>query len=541
MRIDDLREVPDLELDTDICVVGAGPAGLTLAAELAGSPWRVLILESGGRTRDPDADRLNDIENIGAPQAQPHRDARNRVLGGSSDTWSGRCGYLDKIDFDCRPWVPESGWPIDAEQVRPYLDRAAGHIGIGYGSGFNDESFWALAGRPRPADGADAELLRPYFWQISKDPRDPFDAKRFGAHVEATRAPNARVVVNATVTHLDTDAGGTRVTALEVTGGDLRRRTVRAGRVVLAAGGIENARLLLASRRVVPHGVGNRDDLVGRYLMDHRCGAVGSFDIAASAAVRDRFGKYVVRSPQGNHTFLHGLALSERIQREEELLHCALWIQEVPAADDPWDAVKRLLRGRADRHDARLVLGSTTLLAAGLRRRLVHRTGLPHRLAGVELRCMVEQQPDPASRITLADHVDRLGMPVARVDWKINAVEDATVRRAAELAAAEIARLGYPAPRLFDWTRTGSAAELPLTDWAHPTGTTRMAADSRHGVVDPDCRVHGVENLYVAGSSVFPANGHVNPTLMILALAVRLADELKAGSATSHTPPAQAS
>ncbi len=485
MRIDSLREVPDIDLETDICIVGSGPAGLTIAAELAGTPWRVLVLESGGRLRDPDIDRLNDIENVGAARARPHRDARNRVLGGSSDTWSGRCGYLDEIDFACRPWVPGSGWPIRAEEVRPYLDRAAGHLGIGYGSGFNDDSFWELSGRPRPPGDVDARLLRPYFWQISKDPADPFAAKRFGAHVAATAAADVRVVVGATVTHIDTDPLGTRVESLEVTGDDLRRRTVRAGRVVLAAGGIENARLLLASRRIVPHGVGNRNDLVGRYLMDHRCGAVGAFDTTTSAAVCDRFGKYVVRSPRGTHTFLHGLALSERVQRAEGLLHCALWIQEMPADDDPWDALKRMLRGRADRHDARVVLGNPGLLLAGARRRWIQRAGLPHRLAGVELRCMVEQRPDPDSRITLADYDDRLGMPVARIDWRTSALEDATVRRAAELAVREFARLGYATPVLSDWARTGSTAPVRLTDWAHPAGTTRMSADPRHGVVDP--------------------------------------------------------
>ncbi|MBB5915024.1 choline dehydrogenase-like flavoprotein [Nocardia transvalensis] len=541
MRIDDLREVRDTELDADICIVGSGPAGLTIATELAGTAWRVLVLESGGRTRSPDADRLNDIENAGAPRAMPHRDARNRVLGGSSDTWSGRCGYFDEIDFSCRPWVPESGWPIGAADVRPYLDRAARHIGIGYGGGFNNDAFWRLAHRPRPSRTADPDLLRPYFWQISKDPANPFDAKRFGAHAAATPAPNVRVVVNATVTQVRTDESGSRVESLEVAGADPRRRTVRARWVVLAAGGIENARLLLASRRDVPHGVGNGNGLVGRYLMDHRSGAVGTFDPAGSPAVRDHYGKYVVRSAHGTHTFLHGLALSDRIQRDERLLNCALWIQEVPADDDPWDAVKRLMRLRGDRHDARRALGSSGLLLSGAYRRLVHHTGLPHRLDRVELRCMVEQRPDPASRVTLAEHSDRFGVPVARLEWKTSELEDRTVRRAAGLVAAEFARLGYAAPTLCEWARPGSSAPPQLTDWAHPTGTTRMSADPRHGVVDPACRVHEVENLYVAGSSVFPTTGHVNPTLMILALAVRLADGLKAGSTTVGTSPAQAS
>ncbi|MEU0503240.1 GMC family oxidoreductase [Nocardia sp. NPDC005998] len=528
MRIDDLRAVGDDALTADICVIGSGPAGLTIAAELAGSALRVLVLESGGLTATEEVDALADIENVGARRAQSDRAAGDRILGGASHTWSGRCGLLDDLDFSRRPWVSGSGWPIGTADVEPFLTRAAEHIGIGYGSGFTDDAFWDLAGRTQPEHRLDPTRLRPYFWQISRDPVDPFDCKRFGAHVKNLVAPNIRVLINATVTHIDTDPEGARVVSLQVAGAEPQRRTVHARTFVLATGGIGNPRLLLASRRIAPEGIGNRHDMVGRYLMDHRCGAVGVLDPAVADSALERFGKYVVKTPHGRHTFLHGVALSPKVQEAEGLLNCALWLQEVPAEDDPWESVKQLLRGRGDRHDARVAVSHAGLLLAGARRRLIRHTGLPHKLDRIELRCMVEQLPNPDSRITLTDRTDRLGVPLPRVDWRVNPQEDSTVRRAAELAVAEFTRLGLPTPALFDGARVDSTLPLMLTDWAHPTGTTRMSADPRAGVVDPDCRVHGVANLFVAGSSVFPTTGHANPTLTIVALAVRLADTLRA-------------
>ncbi|MEV0251313.1 GMC family oxidoreductase [Nocardia sp. NPDC050712] len=523
MRIDELDTVADDELTADICVIGSGPAGLTLAAELAGTSLRVLVLESGGREPSEQANALDDIDSTGAVRAGTGRVAGDRILGGNSHSWSGRCGLLDDLDFGARPWVPGSGWPIT--DLDPYLERAARHVGIGYGTGFTGDAFWELAGRARPRDTLDPNRFRAYFWQISRDPVDPFDCKRFGRHVRELTAPNVRVLVNATVTHIDTDADGRKVLALQVAGS--KARTVRAGRFVLAAGGISTPRLLLASRRIRPEGVGNRHGLVGRYLMDHRCGAVGALEPAQAHTALHRFGKYVVKSAHGRHTFLHGLALSPAVQRAEQLLNCALWLQEVPADDDPWESVKQLMRGRGTRHDARVALANSGLLLAGARRRLIEHAGLPHKLDRIEVRCMVEQVPDPDSRVALSERVDRFGVPLARIDWRVHELEDRTVRRAAALAVAEFARLGYPEPALYDWARADSDGPARLTDWAHPTGTTRMAARPDAGVVDTDCRVHGVENLYIAGSSVFPTTGHANPTLTLVALAVRLADELR--------------
>ncbi|MFC8386954.1 GMC oxidoreductase [Nocardia sp. NPDC057272] len=540
MLVEDLRTVGDDALRTQICVIGSGPAGLTVATELAAAGLRVLVLESGGHEITAEDTAFAAIENIGAPRAEPHRIAGNRVLGGSSHTWAGRCGVLDDLDFAHRPWVTRSGWPIDAGALRPFAERAAAHAGLGHGTGFTEHEFWPLAGRQAPADALDTAALRPCFWQFSRDPANRLDCKRWGPRVRDIVAPTARVLVNATVTHIDTDTTGAHVNSVEVTGAGGRVRTVEARVFVLAAGGIATPRLLLASRRTVVGGIGNRYDQVGRCLIDHRSGVVATLRPAQARAALDRFGKYVVKSARGKHTFLHGMALSPSVQRRESLVNCALWLQEITADDDPWDSAKRLLRGRVRWQDLRNMLSDSGLLADGARRGSVDGVGLPHRLVHVEVRAVVEQTPDADSRVRLSTRTDPLGMPLPQVDWRISDQEDRTVRRATALLAGEFARLGLPAPQVVPAALPGSTDPLPLTDCAHPSGTTRMSADPRHGVVDQHCRVHGVDNLYIAGSSVFPTNGHVNPTLTVIALAVRLADTLRAAlAATADSPVAR--
>ena len=154
--------------------------------------------------------------------------------------------------------------------------------------------------------------------------------------------------------------------------------------------------------------------------------------------------------------------------------------------------------------------------------------GLPHKLTGLWIDAITEQRPDPDSRVTLSDRTDRLGVPLARVNWRINDDERRTIVRIAELACDAFARAGIPRPILETWAAEKRLADGVIIDMAHTLGTTRMSENPRSGVVDENCRVHGVRGLYVAGASIFPTSGHANPTLMILALAIRMADAIKA-------------
>jgi choline dehydrogenase-like flavoprotein/nucleoside-diphosphate-sugar epimerase len=539
MELLDLREVAaETSLDADVCIVGSGPAGLTLARELSGSGARVLVLESGGRERDSWADSLNCIESVGVPRVMDQSVVRNRVLGGSSATWSGRVATFDDVDFAVRAAVPHSGWPIDRAELEHYFVRSMLHLGIAVADN-NRAPVPALIAAVSP--DVDPHVFTPYGWSYSRDDADPGDFMRFGPRAERMELPGVRCLLHATVTHIDTTATGDRVERLEVRTPDGGRRWVRAPRVVLCAGAIENARLLLASNRTTPAGVGNAHDVVGRYLMDHLRGPVGFYRSEDLLAVQRVFGGMRANITGQPATLSPGLALSAELQADEDLLNCALWISGDVADDDPTQAARNLLRRRDVLRSLRSVLSHPLILGEGVKRLVRdHRTALS-KMSAIALLCMVEQRPDPDSRITLSRHTDALGVPLSAVDWRVSEQERRTVRRASQAFAAEMRRLGLPVPELLPMI-TDEQADFHLPDVAHPTGTTRMSADPRTGVVDTDCAVHGVRGLYIAGSSVFPTSGHANPTQMIVALAVRLADHLKrelqaaADPAVQHSP-----
>ncbi|MCT7375575.1 GMC oxidoreductase [Chelativorans salis] len=541
MKILDLQSMQaGTTLRVDLAIVGAGPAGLTIARELANTKIRVLVLESGGADFEPRAQALNEVDSIGEPvkraTAAPSRgytdelswlndipafELRNRIVGGSTHTWIGKCAAFDEVDFAERHWVPGSGWPIARESLAGALDRAA--VMLNLGPNVYDEGLYSLLSSP-PADlRINRELLRPFFWQFSHS-HERAGPLRFGDEIGKLDAPNIEILTNATVTHLNTDETGHRVVSLGLRSLDGAHASVRADMVVLGAGGIENPRLLLASG-----GIGNRHGIVGRYLADHPRAVITRFGKEQAAAIARHFGFYGLALGSRTQFYLHGLSLSPQLQEREGLLNCAAYPVQELAEDDPWLALKHLSRRRGGnrmRHAWR-ALSSPGLLAAGLHRRLVLKRGLPRRLEGIRFDTMVEQRPNAESRVTLSDRLDRLGMPLASVDWRISPQEVASVARLAELMSAEFERVGLPEPRLADWILRNDPAGAAFSDMAHPACTTRMGRDPATSVVDENARVHGMEGLYIAGSSVFPTAGHANPTLMIVALAIRLADHLK--------------
>ncbi len=528
----DFRSLSTLDkgeaLEADICIVGTGPAGATLMRELAGTRLRVIVVESGEADSASFADSLNEIENIGVARTLDQTIVRNRILGGTSLLWSGRCAYLDEIDYKERAWVPHSGWPFGPEEMAPYFARSAGHLGLGLTGDFSHEGFWELARRARPAAPLDAKRLRPFFWQFSRL-RGPQEPVRFGPRILSERnAPNLRVLTGATALHINTDAAASVLHSLEVAAHDDRRWTIKMRKLVLCAGGIENARLLLNSSRVCAQGVGNTHDVVGRFLMDHPRGGVAKFDHTKARTLDTHFGFHTVRTQDGTNLFCQGLRLSPDVQESEGLLNCAVWLSELVAPNDPWTAVKRIASGRAEwRRDARAVVASPILMARGLDRMWRLGGGPIRKLDGLELNCIVEQRPDPDSRVLLAERVDGHGMRLPRLDWRINEQEQHTVRRTVRLVADALQAVGIAPPHLADWVARGDGFGPGFGDVAHHIGTTRMSGDARRGVVDANCEVHGLSGLFLAGSSVFPTASHANPTQMIVALAIRLADHLK--------------
>jgi choline dehydrogenase-like flavoprotein len=514
-------------ITADLCIVGSGPAGSTIARELEGSGIKVVLVESGGLERQVEADALNEIESIGWPRVADQWLVRNRIIGGSSHTWTGRCAPFDDIDFEERDWIEGSGWPIRRSELNPFLARTISHLGLGNGTGFSDESFWKVANRRPTTPAFDNQLIVPFFWQFAKDDENRFDYMRFSKRLIRTRGGDTQVILNATVTHIDVNQNATEVESLEVRdpAGTIRKIASRC--IVLCAGGVENARLLLASNRVVSAGLGNQKDVVGRYLMDHPRGKVGTFTLKSPNSI-NWFGLYNVRGAGGDHLFRHGLRLSPAYQKKHRLMNCAVWLSEVIAEDDPWNALKRILRRKGmTASDFATVAANPALLLKGAYSQFIARTGLPRKIHGLDLEGIVEQTPNPESRIALSERKDRLGVPLPRIDWKVGHMEQNSLAELAKLTVAEFKRLGIDDISLEPWIVSGDGFPSHFRDIAHPTGTTRMSKAPETGVVDTSSQVHGIEGLFVAGSSVFPTASHVNPTQMIVAMAIRLADTLK--------------
>jgi choline dehydrogenase-like flavoprotein/nucleoside-diphosphate-sugar epimerase len=520
----------------DVCIIGTGPAGSTLARELATSGLRVVLVESGYHDRRPESDALDLIESVGWPRIEDQWEARNRILGGASHTWGGRCAPFDEIDFETRPWVPMSGWPIGQDELSPYLDRSADHLGLNAGQGFEGENFWEFAKLGAPAFQPDSSKILPFFWQFSRDHKSR-EYMRFGRRLLEDLAGKVTVVTGATVFNIELDETGEAVAGVACVARGREPLMIAARTVALCAGGIENARLLLASNSVQPAGLGNRHDHVGRYLMDHPRGPVGTFSLADSETLQNALGRYNVR---GN-IFRAGFRLSPERQREEKLLNCSAWLGEQVAEDDPWEAVKRIV-GRRPRglSDVTTLVRQRALFARGLRSYFRSGSGIARKLDAIRLDCMCEQRPDRDSRITLSDIKDEFGFPIARIDWRVHEEESRTMRRMAELVQAEFARMNLPPLKLEDWVVNGEHFPKSFVDVAHPTGTTRMAQTPETGVVDTKCEVFGVRGLYVSGSSVFPTAGHCNPTQLIVAMAIRLADHLRVAADRPVPVPAKA-
>jgi choline dehydrogenase-like flavoprotein len=519
--------LPD-HLRCDVCIIGTGPAGITIARELSGTPLRVTLLESGGTERQEASDALNEIENVGWPRIVDQWAVRNRLIGGSSTTWSGRCAPFDEIDMQSRDWVPHSGWPFAVADVAPYIERSSKYLGLGIGNGITDDRIWALTGHPQKRIGPDPDpdKLLPMFWQYSRDTVNHYENTRF-SHFIDTLGPNVTIVSNATAFRINATESAAAVQSVEFASTDGRKWTLPVSVVVLCAGGIENARLLLSSDNVVPHGLGNDRDLVGRFLMDHLRGPLATFRLREADAAVNHFGAFKSLST-GNNVFQPGFRLSPTTQRSERLLNCSAWVQKYIAADDPWDMLIRFLRREPHaRPNLRSMLANSGLVIYGLKEHFISHRALPRKLAKVTLEVMCEQVPNPDSRITLSSRRDRLGMRISRIDWRVSAEEARTMRRMAELMVNQFSYVGIDPPELADWVRDGDMIPQTFHDVAHPTGTTRMADNPAHGVVDAQCQVHGVHGLFIAGSSVFPTAGHANPTQLIVALAVRLAETLR--------------
>ena len=534
--IEDASGIPaGLAIHAETCIVGGGPAGIVLALRLAERRHPVLLLESGGMSAEPAAQRLNRGETANALHKPPDW-FRLRKMGGATGIWGGRCVPFDAADLAARPWIPESGWPIGPEALAPYYAAANALCEAG-------DFDYSGAGLPPILAGFTGAHFSDEAAERFSCPTD------FGVRYRHRLQSSARihVLLHATVTAIRMDVVGTSVRALEVRTARGAPFTILPRRVVLAAGGLEIPRLLLASNDVQPNGVGNDNDRVGRYYMCHLAGTTAELVPAPHVAVRHEY----ARGADGVYC-RRRFALSARAQMAFGTGNFVARLHHPRAADPrhrsaalsalhlarPLIAREYAVRLAAPRgalapHLANLL--RDPLEAAGFafvwtRRRVLASRKFPSvvlraKTGGYSLDFHAEQVPNPESRVRLAASRDAFGMQQLAIHWRYSPLDLHTVRRAVELFAQDIAASGCGELR-FDPASVEADALRDGAYGGHHIGTARMSASPRDGVVDADCHVHGVRNLFVAGSAVFATSSQANPTLTIVALSLRLADRL---------------
>ncbi|HET9458660.1 MAG TPA: GMC family oxidoreductase [Sphingomicrobium sp.] len=525
----DLATTDLSDLQGEVCVIGAGPAGITAARRLLELGRHVTLIESGGTDYEDETSALNAGESVGQPYYRLEH-ARLRFFGGTAAIWGGRVAELDPIDFEPRSWVPYSGWPIRYEELQPYYRTA-----------------WSMLGLEPPHHGPeplgkrvqlprfDEARISLRYWGFDSHS----DRFGFGSCADLRNNPNCLIVTHATVGEIVTRPDGSAVEMVMVRTPDGRDVRVRARAFVLAAGGIENARLLLASNRHAPAGVGNGHDLVGRFFMEHPHTRGGRLVATATWGLIKAFG----RSHRVGRQRVAALVTAGREQQERlGILNSSLTLApRQPEGSRPFAAMRLYNKAKHDlapRHltraawrRAKSLVTSAQMIIDPLRPWLMHRLGL----LDLALLVRAEQAPNPDSRVTLSQDRDPLGTPRVRLDWKMTELDKSSVAGLVALFGSECERLGLgrvePAPWLRDdaerWHTDPLISAHPIGGYHH-MGTTRMADSARNGVTDGFGNVFGVHNLYAAGSSLFTTSGWANPTLTLMALALRTSERISA-------------
>jgi choline dehydrogenase-like flavoprotein len=513
-------------IETDLCIVGAGAAGIAAAREFLNTGIKVTLLESGGLNFNHHAQFLY----RGLVDGRRYTSlefTRRRQFGGSTATWFGRCYPLDNDDFEERDWVQNSGWPVSGAELRPFYEQANRLFEL-------DDYDYA----PHHQETESGLELK----KFSFSPPTHFGEKYRN---ELKRSNNLQVLLNATALHIQLNPDGNQVTGIHCTTLFRKRFSVRARFFILALGGLETPRLMLASRDVQKTGIGNQNDLLGRYFMEH----VSLFDahtgVMPAHLPKELFKlDYSIEQKNLGNVLAAGLTSAHR--QEYRLLNgCGFFVRRAThKTDDLYyskemqDVIRlsEIIRHaappslKAAEYLARALPNSRKLFPA-IRNGLFPKKGKPQYGLQLQLECI----PNPESRLTLsAEKRDFLGVPRLVVHWKLSLQDLDSYRRFRKTLFDGLARMGIPiCPINHDLDEEGWPVSIVPSK--HHMGATRMHINPKQGVVDEHCCVHGVHNLYVASSSTFPTSGMANPTLTIAALALRIANRVKAIMLYSET------
>jgi len=477
----DFNSKNDIDKNYDVCVVGTGPAGITLARKLSEAGQTVLLLEAGGLNYSEQSQDFYECETVGH-NAWP-KFSRLRYFGGTSNHWSGRCRPFDSSDFNPREINGLPGWPIRYSEIEPYLDEAMEILDLDKEMGF------------QPAND---DLLKRHFSPdaYAKSPPTRFKGKYLS---EIDAAKNIDCYYNATATDLTLDESHLTVTNIEISNYKNYKSTISANKFILCLGGIETPRFMLNCNNQIKAGIGNSNDMVGRCFMEHLNVPMGSFiyrnldNTARMQFYTDDNFVSVINIGKSNVT----LGIIKKVKSYGRTKAIKTFFKNLACKMEIEDKVQFI----------------SDFKCPGMG----------------NIGTLIEQSPNLNSRVSLSKETDDFGLSRAKFDWQINDFDKKTIRETGMAMAKEFSSAGLGIVRLADFM-LDKTLDIPFGHHNHHMGTTRMSENPKYGVVDKNSKVHELDNLYIAGSSVFSTGGACNPTMPIIQLCLRLAEHLKAKS-----------
>ncbi len=502
----DARQLPNNTLiEGDICIIGAGAAGISLALEWMNTPYKVILLEGGGFDYDAAMQDLYRGKTTGQ-RYYPLESARLHYFGGTTGHWAGFCSTFDPIDFKKRDWVPHSGWPIERKNLDPFYVRAHKNLDLGpYEYSYH---YWKDKEPGMESLPFEPDTVWNKIWQFSPPTR--FGTKYKDAIVNSS---NIHLYTYANVIDIIANENASAIKQVTVKNIAGKEHTVKAKYFVSACCAIQNARLLLASNKQAPKGLGNDNDNVGRYFMEH-------LEIkSAEMWMPDPDPLKLYAIDYGKTKWRAELAISEKKQEEYKILNGTASLtplvagRQQPAFIDVWKSSDPKERDK-----------SFNKIAEASRK-----ANSKNGYSSYQLFTRVEQGPNPNSRVTLDTDTDALGMRRATLHWELTPLEKRSIRGIYEIIGQQLGIAAKGRIRLMDYLwdeNDNSWPEFTGGGWHH-MGTTRMGDDPKVSVVDPNCKVHGISNLFMAGSSCYVTAAAPNPTLTLVALTLRLSDHLK--------------
>jgi choline dehydrogenase-like flavoprotein len=506
----DARELPaNTIIEGDVCIIGAGAAGISIAMEWNNSPHKIILLEGGGFEYDDRVQELYAGKTTGQ-RYYPLKSARLHYFGGTTGHWAGFCSTFDEIDFVKRDWIPHSGWPISRTDLDPYYKRA--HKNLDLGPYEYDWKYWQQQDPELKPIMKDDSVVWNKIWQFSPP-------TRFGTKYREpiVKSKNIHLYTYANVTDISANENASVVNQVTIKNYTGKQHTVKAKHFVVACCSIQNARILLASNKQTPKGLGNNNDNVGRYFMEHLEIKSGELWLTKPdplklygldyGKTKARCELAITKGQQEKHKILNGTSsLTPLLLAKKMKPMIDIWNTENPQKN-----LENAISGFGEMDKAAQATAPATLLKS------------------YELFTRIEQAPNPDSRVTLDTEKDSLGVPRATPHWILTPLEKHSIRKIYALIGQQIGRTGIGRVKMMKYLqdeKDDSWPEFAGAGWHH-MGTTRMSEDPKNGVVDANCKVHGIANLQIAGSSCYVTAAAPNPTLTLVALSLRLSDRIK--------------